>query len=435
MHTAQAVVAAQMVRREAQIRAVGMGALAASHPTAPSPTQAGWTVVPSGGTFLYLSLFNPAFRAAYSAAKEVYVRGLSRMIYWRPWQFEGVWYATRRDTTMTPVTVFKFTQPARQMAGAAGAPADGLGALSAAERQGLGTLLARLAPYLDNDGYLDVDSFGYDPQDVAGTGAATGKSAAAILNPSLARWAALPIHPPANDPKWRAMSPDELSRIQGLTGWMQTIATATSQGNSIFSYRGGWFKLEGGTYYVLSAGSGASRQNFSLRGVAAPGGKRYPGMGATNASFAPPASLTATTMGPALSNALNALLTGYSAAGVPSMHVDDPLCRAFQSAWNADPIAAAAGGNALLDVDGGYGENSATAVAAINGGSAPPVNTISVPVPVVVTNPTTNPTTGTDWTAPLLIGAGVLAAGGLGTAAILHWQKKQKARRLTHAHT
>lgn len=102
-------------------------------------------------------------------------------------------------------------------------------------------------------------------------------------------------------------------------------------------------------------------------------------VGSTNPNFAPPSGLNANTMGAGLQAALNTLLTNYSSNGVPSEHAYDSTAAAFQQVWNNDPIVSAAGGNALLSVDGGYGPNTAAAVAAINGGSAPSVNTNPAP--------------------------------------------------------
>lgn len=110
-------------------------------------------------------------------------------------------------------------------------------------------------------------------------------------------------------------------------------------------------------------------------------------LGATNPDFAPPAGLDSGSMGVGLSNALNTLLQTYSANGVPPESTADALAGAFQRAWNADPMVAAVGGNALLDVDGGYGTNSASAVSAINGGSYPPVNGGTAPAPIPGTTP------------------------------------------------
>jgi len=97
-------------------------------------------------------------------------------------------------------------------------------------------------------------------------------------------------------------------------------------------------------------------------------------IGATNPSFTVPSGLDATTAGQGLLDALNNLLTTFNGTA-PSEHSYSAVTAAFQTAWNADPSVSAVGGNALLQVDGGYGPNVHTAVAAINGGSAPDVNT------------------------------------------------------------
>jgi hypothetical protein len=102
-------------------------------------------------------------------------------------------------------------------------------------------------------------------------------------------------------------------------------------------------------------------------------------IGQTNPLFSPPAGLDSSSMGSVLSTALNNLLSSFSSNGVPSEHAYSAVTAAFQTAWNGDPIVSAAAGNALLHTDGGYGPNTALAVATVNGGSAPTVNTAPAP--------------------------------------------------------
>jgi hypothetical protein len=159
-------------------------------------------------------------------------------------------------------------------------------------------------------------------------------------------------------------------------------------------------------------------------------------VGQTNPNFAPPSGLDATTMGAGLTAALQTLLTTFAANGVPSEHVNDPTTASFQQVWNNDPTVSAAGGNALLNVDGGYGPNTAAAVAAINGGSAPAVNTNPAPAPgggggnVVVNPPSNNQSvTMPDW-GPYVIGAAAIGGAGLVGAALI---KKHGGKVKTHA--
>jgi len=162
------------------------------------------------------------------------------------------------------------------------------------------------------------------------------------------------------------------------------------------------------------------------------------GLGAVNPSFYVPSGMTPTSASPALLSAVNDLLTSYSANGVPSEHSSSPQALAVQTAWDNDAIVIAAGASAMLDQDESYGPNTHDAVAAVNGGTAPDVNTsapTSAPVPttVVVNQPTPAPST--DWTRPLLIGAAIVAVAGVGTAAILHTQKHRARTRATHRPT
>lgn len=149
-------------------------------------------------------------------------------------------------------------------------------------------------------------------------------------------------------------------------------------------------------------------------------------VGATNPHFTPPSGFSDANASPALLTALNNLLTGYAATGVPSEHVADPLALALQTAWDNDPSIAAVGGNALLDKDGGYGPNTALAVATINGGSAPTVNTSSAPA--TPTNPGTNTTTTTTTTTTTSSSTGWIIGGALLAAALIVggtvWYKK-----------
>jgi hypothetical protein len=113
-----------------------------------------------------------------------------------------------------------------------------------------------------------------------------------------------------------------------------------------------------------------------------------PQLAGTNPFFSPPAAFSNGTASPGsdLSSALGTLTSTYDSNGVPSEHVYDATCAAFQTSWNADPTVTAAGGNATLDTDGCYGPNTHDAVASINGGTAPDVNTAQGGSPAPETN-------------------------------------------------
>lgn len=165
---------------------------------------------------------------------------------------------------------------------------------------------------------------------------------------------------------------------------------------------------------------------------------RSVGLGATKATFYVPSGMTPTTASAGLVDAVNALLAAYQASGVPSEHAASPEALAVQEAWNADPIVKAAASGAKLDADSGYGPNTHDAVAVVNGGSAPDVNTgpASTTTSTTVTSTTTTTTTAaSDYTKPLLIGAAIVAAAGVTTAAVIHMNKKRAARRRQSATT
>jgi hypothetical protein len=178
-------------------------------------------------------------------------------------------------------------------------------------------------------------------------------------------------------------------------------------------------------------------------------------VGSTNPNFAPPAGLDSNSMGAGLSAALQTLLSTYSSNGVPSEHAYDATAAAFQQIWNNDPIVSAAGGNALLSVDGGYGPNTALAVATINGGSAPSVNPSPAPpgTPPAAPVPSPSPApasalAGMSTWGLWLVGAAAVGGayligksameqhGGkvLGHARRAHAQLRHHARRLSRRH-
>lgn len=159
---------------------------------------------------------------------------------------------------------------------------------------------------------------------------------------------------------------------------------------------------------------------------------RMRGMGATHATFEPPAGLTDQTASTALLNAANDLMLAYMKTGVPSMHAADPYALAFQKEWNLEPAVMATGPSAKLDEDAGYGPNVRDAVAAINGGTAPEVNGAA---------PTTKPATPAAPPAvapvPGKAGAATSSKAGvlllLGGAALVVWLLVRKKRAKSHA--
>lgn len=466
----------QQARRSSE---VGLGAIVGGGGrggpvVAPPPTSPYWKSVPSVG--LFAMFFDNAARAAYQASVETLTQGARGPILWRTWQYKGIWYATSRPNTATPVMFFVFSNNARMAhTGAAGVgkPDD---------KEGLGDVQSRIAPYLDDQGMLDVDSFAYD----------MGVGVAPTLD--MQRWGALPVSPAATNPLWRDMTPAELTATQAIKGWPEAVAVASSTHTTIFKFQNHWYMATPAGFKVLGKGSspgprwlaGIGRRSgaHTSRGFGAPSasdwqkappspaianaaialltsheifgrvmppaasafqsaynaekavalagmgavlhehgygpntrdalaslikatasGGTAPGLGQTNPFFAPPSGLTADTMGSALSDALNAMLTDFTAHGVPSEHSVSESTLAFQRAWNKDPIVAAVKGNALLSEDGGYGPNTSLATATVNGGSAPTVNTAyPKTTPTTPTTPTTT-TTPPDYTVPIVAGA------------------------------
>jgi hypothetical protein len=463
----------QTARRSSE---VGLGAIIGGGgrggpAVAPPPTSPYWKSVPSVG--LFAMFFDNAARAAYQASVETLTQGARGPILWRTWQYKGSWYATSRPNTSAPVMFFVFTNTAR-MAGAAG--------VGKPEGEGVGDApYARLAPYMDDQGLLDVDSFAYD----------MGVGVAPTLD--LQRWGALPVSPAATNPLWRDMRPAELTATQAIKGWPEAVAVASSTHTSIFKFQGNWYMATTTGFKVLGRGSnpgprwvagvGRRNQGQSFRGFGAPSAADWqkappspaianaaialltshevfgrvmppaatafqaaynqekavtlagvgaelrehgygpntrdalrsliqatgsagtpPGLGQTNPSFAPPSGLTASTMSDALAAALQAMLTDFTANGVPSEHSVSESTLAFQKAWNKDFYVAAVKGNALLAEDGGYGPNTSLATATVNGGSAPTVNT-AYPKTKPTTPTTTTTTTPPDYTVPIVAGA------------------------------
>ena len=396
---------AQVTRRKVE----GLGVVP-GQTTSPPPTSAGWKEIPNGSAYLALALMDGVYRGAYGQSREIPMVGQGgKRILWKSWQNKGLWYAqSRMPGMMGMVSVYRY-----ESAGTAGAA--GTGSLSGLE--------SRLSPYMDDSGTLDVARFGMGDPGLAAFILGLGPDPAS--NPDWSRWAAMPVKPPMNDPRWAALTTNDLEHLQRQQGWAAAVATAQQSGDPRFQFRRKWYEVDASGYKVLTGGMGV-RTSDIVRAVAG-----TPGTGATKANFAVPSGLDATTASTALLNAVNALLVGYSGAGVPSEHTASSLAGSVQAAWNADPKVIAAGSTALLDVDESYGPNTMLAVSTVNGGSAPAVNTGTTPVPTTVVVNTSTTTAPSNWTTPLLIGAGLVAAAGITTAAVMH-MKKRKARRAAH---
>jgi hypothetical protein len=148
-------------------------------------------------------------------------------------------------------------------------------------------------------------------------------------------------------------------------------------------------------------------------------------LGQTNPNFvvATPAQIAANPPSTALANAAVALLTYMAANGIPNEHVYSQPVYDFQFAYNDDALGQANGNAGFLSEDGGYGPNTRTALSAIAGAQAPPVN--PAPAPPGTTPPTPTPTKpvaqasvagGGGSVAAVILG--VLVVGGLVTAGL-----------------
>ena len=412
-----AIVQAQRSRQNAAVGlgaaaviAAGAGALSVPTPP-PPPTSPYWHAVQNPAMFQMLAMSIPAYRAAFNASQERMVMGTQRNILWRTWNVSGVWYATSRANSAGAPQLFQLQPPAppRVGRGAAGTPA------------GTGdSPHARLAMIVDDDGVLDVSSFGYDQ----------GVGSLATQNPDLRRWAALPVTPDPGSPNWRKLTGPELAILNTMVGWQSTVATAQAQGQGMFKFRASWYRPSSGGFDVLSGGSGRGGAR-GLHGVPEKPRRHDRGLGVTNPSFIAPSAdqVAANQPGANLAALTQALLAYFNSSGVPSEHVNDPNVMAWQEGWNADPISQVNGANSALSEDGGYGPNSALALASINGGNAPGINTTGAPVvpttPVVVTPTVVVPGSasgGSSYTVPLIVGGVVLGAAVL-TAAVMHHKK------------
>jgi hypothetical protein len=165
-------------------------------------------------------------------------------------------------------------------------------------------------------------------------------------------------------------------------------------------------------------------------------------LGATNPSFVAPSldQVDANPPGGTLSAANVAMLNHFASSGVPSMHDADPFVLAFQKAYNKDGAPWVALGQ-KLDEDGGYGDNTHDASAALvdytGGGTPPPVNT-GAAVVVAPASPVAPPSPATP-SAPLTkpgassshVGLWILAiVAAIGAAYAAHkMMKKRRARR------
>jgi hypothetical protein len=173
--------------------------------------------------------------------------------------------------------------------------------------------------------------------------------------------------------------------------------------------------------------------------VAKPGQFQFRQIAATRSNFSPPAGLDSSTASSQLLSSMQDLLTAYS-GGAPSEHAYDSKAAAFQAMWDAESAVIAAGSSASLDVDGGYGPNTHDAVAAINGGSAPSVNTApapagSTPTTTVVPSSSNASVSMPNW-GPYAIGAAAVGGAAIVGAAVIkkHGGTIKGHARRAHAH-
>jgi hypothetical protein len=166
--------------------------------------------------------------------------------------------------------------------------------------------------------------------------------------------------------------------------------------------------------------SNARRRSVSMpmRGTAA-----LYGMGATIVGWSPPAAASMTTVGSALQDAAVALQNYLDTSGVPAESTSDPNVSAFQTAWNADAVA----GVARLDVDGGYGPNTYSALNALTGQASPPAGTAPAPVAPGVIPGGGGQVVPSSGASSFPWGWALLGAGGLALLWMLMKRRKKKS--------
>ena len=242
------------------------------------------------------------------------------------------------------------------------------------------------------------------PEEAPGTGAPR-----AVTNPSLHRYGGTaPVTPAPSDPNWQPLMPAALARLATQKGWVPAVTTAQQHGHAMFHYHGQWFKMAGGRFWVLGAGS-------SPRPTNPPAFAGAPGVGDVTLPTTTVTGANQTTL-----NAAQALVSYFNSNGVPPESTPVGQVLVFQQAYNADASLGGAGsqapalpdGTTQLQLDSLYGPDTQAALnnvtnnapaynpAAAGGGNQP----LAAPLPAV---PGAQP----DYTVPILIGAGVVAAG------------------------
>jgi hypothetical protein len=236
----------------------------------------------------------------------------------------------------------------------------------------------------------------------------------AVTDPSLHRYGGTnPVTPDLNDPHWTPMQPAMLARLQAEPGWTPAVVTAQQHARPMFHYHGAWYKMGGGRFWILGAGSSPRAQN-------PPAFAGAPGVGDTATTTLPTTTITGASQ--ATLNAANALIGYFNSTGIP--YEGDPIQQVtdFQNAYNSDstlggsanPPVTFSTGNGQLAVDGKYGPDTQSALSQVYANPPAPNTSPGAAQPPPAPLPSV-PGAQPDYTIPILIGAGVI-----GTA-ILAW--------------
>jgi hypothetical protein len=391
---------------------------------APPPVSPYWKPVGAPGAFWAAALMNSAFRAAYNASRETVAQGGHGPLLWRTWAYQGMWYATSRESAGMAPTLYQFVPP-QGVAGTGRSPYERLpnapGHAGHGHDAGTGDIQSRMAAYFDEFGMLDGASLGYD----------LGMGTLPTLD--LTRWGAIPVTPAAADPNWRMVTAGELGRLGAVRGWPEAVSAAEMQGMPIFKFQGSWYKRLPGAqgFQVLGGGSGSGGARY-MAGVV----RRY-ALGSTNPTFVVPtaAQWSNNPPGQAVSDAAVAMLTYFQNNGTPYEGTEVTVTGTFQAAYNAEAAVTGLGdSNALLSVDEKYGPNTHDALQSIitaggSSASAPAVNT-TAPGGGTAPAPTPTPTTApTDYTIPIVVGSVAAGAALIGGSWWLATQRTRSGRR------
>ena len=297
---------------------------------------------------------------------------------WRTWMWDGKWFAEKTDPQGAPKTFYKHDGSAAL----AGTP-RGLGDANAFAQATTDLQNQVALPIQAGDTYLGAG-------DVAGALTAyqaAGQTAATTLGPEInsAEGGAATVTKPFTDFAW------------GLNGQLAAATDATA--------------AQGLAHEMLVTYQDAISTGLASLNTPAPSG------------------------GPsqALLDAANRLKAYLDTNGVPSRHTSLQVVSDFQSAYIAD-------GNTLkYGVDGKYGPVTAAALARVLGAApspkpAPGPGPSPGPAPGPSPGPITpsSSTSSGDYTVPILVGAGVLAASIVAVA--LYKRRGRGKARHAHAH-